>query len=133
MLTALTLLFAARVVGQALVAFLGVTWLPPMNRWYSGLLPYRLLLPAQLAILGIQLAVGAGIWTGHPAVARPRRRAARHLRRVGYAYALATLARYALTGSHLIPVVFHWVLAAYLLTLAPLWDRGPSGECREAG
>ena len=50
-LVALTALFAARVLGQALVAFLDVPLLPPMSAWYSGLLPYPILLPTQLLIL----------------------------------------------------------------------------------
>jgi hypothetical protein len=40
-LRVLTALFAARVVGQALVAYLDVTWLPARESWSSGLLPYR--------------------------------------------------------------------------------------------
>ena len=33
-------LFVLRVVGQVLVAFFDVRFLPPMSQWYSGLLPY---------------------------------------------------------------------------------------------
>jgi len=43
-LGALTALFAARVLGQALVALLDFPLLPPMSAWYSGLLPYPILL-----------------------------------------------------------------------------------------
>src|SRR2546422_879323 len=50
-LWALLALFVLRVSGQALVAFLGVPWLPPMREWYSGLLAYPLLLPSQLLII----------------------------------------------------------------------------------
>jgi hypothetical protein len=32
--------FCLRVFGQMLVAFAGVYWLPPMEAWYSGLMPY---------------------------------------------------------------------------------------------
>ena len=46
----LSLLFGARVLGQALVEFAGVTWLPAMEAWYSGLVPYGVLLPAQMLI-----------------------------------------------------------------------------------
>ena len=56
-LVALTALFAARVLGQALVAFLDVPLLPPMSAWYSGLLPYPILLPTQLLILADQLRI----------------------------------------------------------------------------
>jgi hypothetical protein len=114
-LTALTLLFAARVAGQALVAFLDVAWLPPMEAWYSGLLPYPLLLPAQLAILGGQAVADWRVWRRGGLAPRPR--AARALRGLARVYAVAMLARLVLTRTHLIPIVFHWVLAAYIYTL----------------
>ena len=62
MLVALTLLFALRVAGQALVAFFDVGWLPPMEAWYSGLLPYPILLPTQLAILAVQVTLDGCMW-----------------------------------------------------------------------
>jgi hypothetical protein len=123
-LTALTVLFAARVLGQALVAFVGVPWLPPMDAWYSGLLPYPVLLPMQIVILGLQAAIDRDVWRGHGVFARPSARTGRRLRWLACAYALAMLARLLVTGTHLIPVVFHWVLAAYLLTLGATSTRG---------
>jgi hypothetical protein len=120
-LTALTLLFLARVAGQALVVFAGVTWLPPVESWYSGLLPYPVLLPAQLVILTVQAIVDHAAWTGRPWLDRPRPRAARGLRQFAYVYAVAMAVRWAVTGTHAIPVLFHWVLAVYLLVLAGLW------------
>jgi hypothetical protein len=114
-LAALTMLFALRVAGQALVAFAEVTWLPPMEAWFSGLLPYPILLPAQLVILAAQLALDWRVWRCGLA-ARPRVAAA--LRRSSYVYALAMLVRLVVTRAHVIPVVFHWVLAAYLYSLA---------------
>jgi hypothetical protein len=44
-------LFFARVVGQLEVLLLAPDWLPPMDAWYSGLLPYPVLLPVQIALL----------------------------------------------------------------------------------
>jgi hypothetical protein len=83
-LTVLTLVFLARVAGQALVVFFGVTWLPPPDSWYSGLLPYPLLLPT-----------------------------------------------HAITRTHSIPIIVHWILAAYLHTLSGVWrDRGESVRSR---
>jgi hypothetical protein len=122
-LVLLTLLFAARTAGQALVAFLDVGWLPAMDRWYSGLLPYPVLLPVQLAILAVQAVVDRDVWRGHGRFARPRPRTGRRLQRLAVAYALAMLLRLALTGTHAIPVVFHWILAAYLFTLGLTWRR----------
>jgi hypothetical protein len=115
-LVALTGLFAARVAGQALVAFFDVPWLPPMTAWYSGLLPYPVLLPLQLAILAAQAALDSRVWRRGTLAARPR--TSRALRWFSYLYAAAMLLRWILTRTHLIPIVFHWVLAAYAYTLA---------------
>jgi hypothetical protein len=123
-LGALTALFGCRVAGQALVAFLGVTWLPPMDAWFSGLLPYRLLLPLQIVILLVQIVIDRDLWRGQGFFARPRPRAGRRLQRLAYAYALSMVVRYVITRSHVIPIVFHWVLAAYLLTLGAAMRRG---------
>jgi hypothetical protein len=127
LLTALGLLFALRVAGQAAITFLGVSGLPPLPYWYSGLIPYAVLLPLQLAILGLfawlvrDLARGrntglcaqrplAGLWLGRFAFAYIGLMALRWLLTVQVAgepwYACA------------IPVVFHWVLASACLTLA---------------
>src|SRR4026207_1373115 len=45
--------FCCRVLGQALVAFFDITWLPPTEEWYSGLMAYPLLLPTQVLIIVI--------------------------------------------------------------------------------
>jgi hypothetical protein len=122
-LVLLTALFAGRVLGQALVAFLGVGWLPPMEAWYSGLLPYPVLLPLQGLILGIQIAVDRDVWRGRGFFAPPRPAAGRALRWLAAAYAVAMVVRYALTRSHLVPIAFHLVLAAYLFVLARCYAR----------
>ena len=49
LLGVLTLVFAARDFVQLLVAVFGIGFLPPMDAWYSGLLPYPALLPIQIA------------------------------------------------------------------------------------
>ncbi len=50
-------LFVLRVVGQALVAFLDVEFLPPMEAWYSGLMPYEVLLPSQIVIVAVMAKI----------------------------------------------------------------------------
>jgi hypothetical protein len=133
-LGALAALFFLRVAGQALVAFAGTPGLPPMGEWHSGLLPYPLLLSVQVGILALlgwicaDFARGDGYWV------RPRPRLGRWLARASYLYAGAMLVRYVATmalhperrwlGTGTIPVVFHWVLAAYLFTLARFHTRG---------
>ena len=60
----LTGLFFLRVIGQVLVAFFAVRALPPMAEWYSGLLPYPILLPVQLAMLAGMAKVNGDISRG---------------------------------------------------------------------
>jgi hypothetical protein len=128
-LTVLFVLFFARVAGQTLVAFAGISWLPPMQAWYSGLLPYPVLLPVQILILGAQLAINWQVWRGAGFFASPHPRAGRALRRISYVYALAMLVRWILTRTHGIPIAFHWVLAAYLFTLGGFLARErPTGR-----
>jgi hypothetical protein len=122
-LAALTALFAARVTGQALVAFLGVSWLPPMAAWYSGLLSYPILLPLQVIILATQLAIDVGVWRGHPKIVGPYPRLGQGIERLSCAYALAMALRALITRTHPIPIVFHWVLAAYLFVVGRFWAR----------
>jgi len=119
----LSTLFLGRVVGQALVAFLGVTWLPPMREWYSGLMPYPMLLPAQVAILALMIVLNAGVQRGRGPLATVSTRFARFVRAFSWVYFGAVALRYVLTMALVpeqrwlggtIPIVFHWVLALYL-------------------
>src|SRR6516165_4376022 len=52
-----TFLFVLRVAGQVLVGLGEASLLPPFERWYSGLLPYWLLLPAQIALIVLMLKI----------------------------------------------------------------------------
>jgi hypothetical protein len=119
-------LFAGRVAGQLAVALGAAPFLPPMEQWQSGLLPYPLLLAAQAVLLAglggicLQFARGRGYFV------RPQPWLATPLRVVGWIYASAMVARYAVwmtikpearwTGD-LIPVVFHIVLASFLIVV----------------
>ena len=133
LLSLLAGLFLARVAGQALVAVLDVSGLPPMDAWYSGLLAYPLLLPVQLAILVVQGKISLDLVRGHGVFLRPGRRAGRALRVLGLLYLAAMLLRYVLTmawyperrwlGTGTIPTAFHVVLAVYVLTLGRFYLR----------
>ena len=57
MMTLLSGLFLLRVIGQVLVTYAGVSWLPEKGQWESGLLPYPSLLASQIAILAVMAAV----------------------------------------------------------------------------
>jgi hypothetical protein len=122
----LALAFSVRVLGQAAVAFLDVKFLPPMDAWYSGLVPYTALLPIQLAILVLQAKVSVDLWrnSGFFAVRRPR--IGRSLCWFSFLYFAIMLLRYVVTMvlypqqrwlGGTIPIFFHWVLAAYLYVL----------------
>ena len=134
-LCVLTVLFGVRVMGQALVAFFDVTWLPVMDAWFSGLLPYPVLFPIQIVILLVQTVIDRDVWRGQGFFARPRPRAGRRLQWFACVYALSMVVRYVVTLSHPIPIVFHWVLAAYLFTLgrivrgADRRHRNRAGSC----
>jgi hypothetical protein len=120
-LCVLSALFLLRVAGQVLVRLRRPRWLPPTDQW--NLSPYHLLLPAQLAILGLMawtdtdFARGSGFW------ADPRPTLGTAVLWFALVYAAAMLVRYVVRMSRrpeqrwfggTIPIVFHWVLAGYL-------------------
>jgi hypothetical protein len=122
----LTGLFALRVLGQALVVFFDVRFLPPMERWYSGLVPYFMLLPMQLAMLAVMLRIVRDFARSAGFFVELRPRTGAILLWLSYAYALAMVVRYALTMirhpelrwlTGTIPIWFHLVLATFLFTL----------------
>ena len=119
-------LFALRVAGQVIVALYSPRWLPSMEHWYSGLMPYRYLLPAQLFLLALMNFIVADVFRGDGlfaaggwgSVATPLRLAA-----VVYFSSMAV--RYVLTMTfkperrwlkRTIPIWFHMVLATALWT-----------------
>jgi hypothetical protein len=114
-------LFFLRVTGQLIVRACRPRWLPPMRDW--NLMPYRFLLPIQIAFLVTMgficydLVRRAGVFAtpspafGHAAVW------------FSYAYASAVAVRYAVRMIRrpeqrwfggAIPIVFHWVLATFV-------------------
>lgn len=123
-LWALLLLFVLRVVGQLLVALGWAKFLPPMGAWQSGLLPYAWLLASQFVIICVYAKVCLDLTRGVGFFARARGRAGRWLLVFGALYFAAMVARYALTmwlvpprrwTGGMIPVVFHLVLATFIL------------------
>jgi hypothetical protein len=122
LLWTLLALFVLRVAGQALVAFWGVPWLPPMERWYSGLMPYPLLLPAQLAIIVLMARICSDFTRRWGFFVRPRRFFAVHRLWFGWIYLAGMVLRFLFQGPT-IPVFFHWVLAAFVIAVG-LWHRG---------
>ena len=116
-------LFIGRVIGQVLAATVAPTWLPPMNRWYSGLMPYKYLLPTQVLFIVVMTLMNVGIARGTGPLGTPSVTVGRWLIWASYVYALGMVVRsvrYALATPErrgvLIPIVFHFVLAAFLFT-----------------
>ena len=134
-LAILLVMFVLRVLGQALVAVFDVPFLPPMQAWYSGLLPYPWLLSSQILIIGLFAGVCFDFARGAGFFAVPRRGFGLALLGLGAAYLGTMLIRYSVRmtlypgerwagGS--IPTFFHWVLAGFLLTVGIYhWTRGP--------
>ena len=117
----LLVLFFARVAGQILAATTAPRWLPPMARWYSGLMPYRYLLPTQIVFLVLMTAMTIGVHRRSAPLGTLSAGAGAWIVWASYLYALGMLIRsirYALATPErrgvLIPIVFHCVLAGFL-------------------
>jgi hypothetical protein len=122
-------------VGQALVAFLSVRWLPAMHEWHSRLIPYPILLAIQLIMLAIMIQISRDIWRGSGFFGRARPSWSRYLVGFSVVYAGAMILRYILTMILLpemrwlggtIPIFFHFVLAAFLFTWGRFQSQGPT-------
>lgn len=117
-------LFLLRVVGQVEALLLEPAWLPSMHDWYSGLIPYPILLPLQIVLLMIMAAVVTReMQNEHRALAD----GVPWLRRIAIVYFAVMLLRLivqlmrgadSVIDAGGIPVAFHWVLALFLLVLA---------------
>ena len=118
--------FVARVLGQLLVVVARPAWLPPMEQWYSGLLPYSLLLPTQILLIAIMAALALRVTRRHGRLGTNLRRR-RRLTATSYLYATVMLVRYVVQlvvrpewrwFGHTIPIAFHLVLASFLFVVA---------------
>jgi hypothetical protein len=135
----LLVLFLGRVVGQILVATSAPSWLPVMSRWYSGIMPYRYLLPTQVVFLALMTAMTIGVGRQSRPFGTLSARVGAWIVWASYVYALAMVVRsirYALASPErrgvLIPIVFHFVLAAFLFAYGSAgiarWRAGGPGE-----
>jgi uncharacterized protein len=126
-------LFALRVAGQLAVALSLAPFLPPMDEWYSGLLPYGPLLASQILIIAVFTKVCADMSRETGYFAHRRRWLGTPLHVFGWVYAATMVVRYVVTmtihpdrrwtGRGTIPIAFHLVLAAFLLVLADYHRR----------
>src|SRR5687768_7502960 len=90
LLLILLALFVARFTGQIVVVLMQPRWLPPMKDWYSGLIPYRYLLPSQIAIIVLMIAMIRQVASGAP----PNRSLAIGIFAFATIYAIAMLVRF---------------------------------------
>jgi hypothetical protein len=114
-------LFVARVVGQILAATIRPRWLPAMARWYSGVMPYRYLLPAQLIISALMVVMIVSVsWeVGHLGARNPSLGVvalwASYVYAAGMFWrAVRRMAQLPERRGVIIPIVFHAVLAGFL-------------------
>jgi hypothetical protein len=118
-------LFVARVVGQILAATVRPRWLPPMARWYSGVMPYRYLLPSQLLIVWLMVAMILGVANASGTLGARRTGVGVAVAWASYLYAAGMVWRAVYRARQpaerrgvVIPIVFHFVLAAFLFVYA---------------
>ena len=124
LLWVLLALFSLRVFGQFLVATGQAPFLPPMDEWQSGLLPYPLLLVSQIAILAALATVCVQFSQAKGYFVRPQKWLGTPLYIAASLYAGGMLVRYTLLRRDVIPVIFHLVLASFLLVVAQHHRRG---------
>jgi hypothetical protein len=118
-------LFLLRVIGQIAVVLSAPAWLPPMSEENWNLVPYRVLLPSQLAILALMFFILHGVCREYGPFGTRRPVLGIFLISAGAIYAHVMAARYVVRMIRkpdarwfggAIPIVFHMVLAAFLLT-----------------
>ena len=138
-LSALLGLFALRVLAQALVALGYGALLPPWEEWFSGLVPYPQLLASQTAIVLGYGKVCLDFIRQRGFFVTPRRWLGTLLPSVGSVYFAVMMIRYAIRMSlyplerwsgGAIPIMFHWVLAAFILILGAYHRRSVSVPMR---
>jgi hypothetical protein len=124
-------LFATRVFGQALQCWAPQPFLPPFNSFQGSGLPYYLLLPVQLVILGLMAIVSRRVQNGK---LTPSPRTGSALAWSGGLYLTGSLARIVIGFTvetapawfrAWTPAAFHIVLAGFVLTLACYHWRRP--------
>jgi hypothetical protein len=134
--------FFLRVIGQMLVTWRKVRWLPAVEHWQSGLLPYPALVASQAAILGLMGTMVAGVWRGRGRFAQPHPRLGRWVRGFGLVYFTSMVIRYVVTMivrpqwrwfGHTIPIIFHCILATYLFLYSGALTREARPAEPEAG
>ena len=120
-----TVLLFLRVVGQLIVVFRAPGWLPPMEQWQSGLVPYPFLVVTQGVVLWLMVSIAADFTAGHGYWVDPHPWISAAALYWSYLYAGAMAVRYVVRMTRrpdqrwfggTIPIIFHTVVAAFQWT-----------------
>jgi len=120
-----TVLLVGRVAGQLVVVLRAPRWLPPMDHWQSGLVPYPFLLATQAVVLILMIWISMDFTTGHGYWIEPHPRLGLVVVCWSYLYAGAMVVRYVIRMARrpdqrwfggTIPIIFHTVVAAFQWT-----------------
>ena len=99
------------------MAFFDVRFLPPMEVWYSGLMPYEYLLPSQIVLIAVMAKICVDFTRARGLFFETNRFFATPWLWFGYLYLVAMLARAIFLWDRPIPIVYHWLLAAFVITV----------------
>ena len=126
LLCVFTSLLVLRVIGQLIVVLRAPRWLPPMEQWQSGLLPYPVLLAGQIVVLTTMVWISANVLQGHGPFVDPRRPdIGRAIVWFSVLYFGGMVVRYVVRMwrrpdqrwfGGTIPIIFHSFVAAFLFT-----------------
>lgn len=123
-----TILLLGRVAGQLIVYLHAPRWLPPMDEWQSGLLPYPVLLASQIVVLTLMTSICVDFARARGFFVEPHPGGGVFSIWFACAYFAGMVFRYIVTMIRrperrwfggTIPIVFHSVVAAFLWT----WGR----------
>lgn len=132
-------LFVMRVTGQLLVALGLGAFLPPWEEWFSGAVPYPQLLGSQILIILLYSKICVDFTRGRGFFVTRRRWLATVLTAFGSVYLGVMVIRYVIrmtlypperwTGGS-IPILFHCVLASFILVVGAYHRRSDPGDTR---
>ncbi len=129
--------FCLRVLGQILVAYFRPAFLPPMQEWMSGLVSYQILLPAQLLIAVVFAKICCDFWQGSGVTYSISLKLANFLHAFAHLYLTLSILRYPVQMAlnpqarwvgGCIPIIFHIVLASFILIYARYQLKKESNE-----
>ena len=118
----LTALLVYRVVGQLVVVIWAPKWLPPMEQWQSGLVPYWFLLSSQSVVLFLMFSISIDFTRAYGYWVEPQPLIGAAAYYWSHAYAAGMVARYIHRMTRYpdqrwfggtIPIFFHTCVAAF--------------------